>query len=234
MNTLHVKHQKAFTLLEVLISIGLLGIVIVALFSTVAMMRDSNAHLYEYLQKAKKVTKATKVLYLDIMGSDGNITIKKDDFSSVCMEETRNSLYALSLAKVCWVVLKNNNTLARIEGNGYQLPTRLEDKVEVNSVMENVELFDIYHEKDKVLVALKQSGKEAITFMIQGVTKPVVKKKPTDSKSKTPNTTNTPATPGVDSTLPTTPANNTPPNTTTRLPNVEGTTPDTSSPIPEV
>ena len=105
------KQQKAFTLIEVLISIALLGIVIVALFSTVSMMRNSNAHLYTYLQKSKKITKATKVLYMDIMSSDGNISIKKDEFSRLCMQETRNSLYALSLAKVCWVVLKQDNTL---------------------------------------------------------------------------------------------------------------------------
>jgi hypothetical protein len=157
------------------------------------MMRDSNAHLYDYLQKAKKVTQATKVLYLDIMSSDGNITIKKDEFTRLCMEETKNSLYALSLAKVCWVVLKKDNTLVRVEGNNYKLPTRFEDRVEVNPVMKHVELFDVYHQKDKVLVFLKQKGEEPITFMIQGVSKPivkkVVKKKPINQKSKTPNKT---------------------------------------------
>jgi prepilin-type N-terminal cleavage/methylation domain-containing protein len=170
------KQKKAFTLIEVLISIALLGIVIVALFSTVSMMRDSNAHLYKYLQKSKKITKATKVLYMDIMSSDGNISIKKDEFSRLCMQETRNSLYALSLAKVCWVVLKKENTLVRVEGNNYKLPTGFEDRVEVNPVMKHIELFDVYHQKDKVLVFLKQKGEKPITFMVQGITKPVVKK----------------------------------------------------------
>ena len=183
-----IKRRDAFTLIEVLISIALLGIVIVALFSTVSMMKDSNEHLHAYLQKAKKVTKATKVLYLDIISSDGNISIKKDDFTRLCMEQTRNSLYALSLAKVCWVVLKDKNTLARIEGNYYSLPTRFEDRVEVNPVMQNIELFDVYHQKDKVLVFLKQKGQEPITFMVQGVTKPVpkkvVKKKPKSNPPK--------------------------------------------------
>ena len=176
MKSVQYKQQKAFTLIEVLISIGLLGIVIVALFSTVSMMRDSNAHLYTYLQKSKKITKATKVLYMDIMGSDGNISIKKDEFSRLCMQETKNSLYALSLAKVCWVVLKKDNTLARIEGNNYKLPTGFEDRVEVNPVMKHIELFDVYHQKDKVLVFIKQKGEKPITFMVQGVTKPLVKK----------------------------------------------------------
>ncbi len=168
-------NRKAFTLLEVLISVALLGIVILALFSSVDMMRDSNEHLSKYLEKSKKVTKATKVLYLDIMGSDGNISIEKDEFSRVCIEETRNSLYALPLAKVCWVVLKKDKTLVRIEGNSYHLPLNSEEKVEIDLIMNDVELFDVYHEKDKLLVLMQQKAKEPISFMLQGITKPVKK-----------------------------------------------------------
>jgi len=184
------KHQKAFTLIEVLISIALLGIVIVALFSTVSMMRDSNSHLYAYLQKAKIVTKATKVLYSDILNSDGNITIKKDEFTRLCMEQTRNSFYALSIVKVCWIVLKKENTLARVEGNNYRLPTRFDDRVEVNPVMKYIEIFDVYHEKDKVLVFIKQKGKEPVSFLIQGVTKAlkkVIKKTKDNNTNQVPN-----------------------------------------------
>ena len=182
---MHSKQRKAFTILEVLISIGLLGIVIVALFSTVSMMRDSNTHLLSYLEKSKKITEATKVLYLDIISSDGNITIKKDEYTRLCMEETKNSLYGLSLAKVCWVVLKENNTLVRVEGNVYSLPTRFEDRVEVIPMIEGLEIFDVYHEKDKVLVLIQQKKQEPITFMVQGITKPVVKKKKVKKKTQT-------------------------------------------------
>ncbi len=181
-------NRKAFTLLEVLISIALMGIVIVALFSSVDMMQNSNQQLAQYLEKSKKITKATKVLYLDILGSDGNITIQKDEFSRVCMEETQNSLYALPAAKVCWIVLKKDNTLARIEGNNYQLPVGSEERVEVDSIMNNIEVFDVYHEKDKVLVLLQQQGKEPVSFMLQGITKTVPKKK-TTQKSPTGTTT---------------------------------------------
>jgi hypothetical protein len=184
------RQREAFTLLEVLISIGLLGIVIVALFSTVSMMRDSNAHLLTYLEKAKKVTKATNILYLDIVSSDGNLTIKRGDYVRLCINETRSSLYALSLAKVCWLVIKKDNTLVRIEGNNYSLPLRFEDKVEVDPVMKGIEMFDVYHEKDKVVVLLKQKSKKPITFMVQGITLPKIKKLPKKSKkskAKVPN-----------------------------------------------
>ena len=190
-------NRKAFTLLEVLISIALMGIILVALFSSVDMLQNSNQHLLHYLKKAKKISKANKVLYIDLMGSDGNITIKKDEFSRVCIEETVNSLYALPVAKVCWAVLKKNNTLVRIEGNGYDLPLGLEERVEVDPVMKGMEIFDLYHEKDKILVLMKQEGREPISFMLQGITKPVKKKalvKPA-SKPKGKAPTNTPVTP---------------------------------------
>jgi prepilin-type N-terminal cleavage/methylation domain-containing protein len=181
--------RRAFTLIEVLISIALLGIIIAALFPTVSMMRSSNEQLLEYLKKAKKVTQSTKVLYMDILGSDGNLTIKKDDFSRLCIQKTRNSLYGLSVAKVCWVVGKEKNTLTRVEGNNYHLPTRSEDKVEVDRVIEHIDLFDVYHHKDKVLVFLREKGKKPISFMVQGITKP--KPPPKDHNATRRNNRNT-------------------------------------------
>jgi prepilin-type N-terminal cleavage/methylation domain-containing protein len=185
-------NRKAFTLIEVLISIALLGIILPALYQSVDMLRDSNQHLFQYLEKSKKVTKTTQTLYLDILSSDGNISIKKDEFSRLCIEQTKNSLYALSVAKVCWVVLKKDNTLARIEGNVYTLPLGPEDRVEINPLMKDVEIFDVYHQKDKILVLLQQKAKEPISFMIQGVSRPEKKKiqKKNPASSNKINTTN--------------------------------------------
>jgi len=170
------KH-KAFTLLEVLISIILLGIVLLALFSSVDILHDSNQHLAKQLEKTKRITQATQMLYKDVLSSDGNLTIIKDEFTRLCIESTAHSLYALPRAKVCWVVMKEENSLARVEGVAYNLPTRSDDRVEVDTVMKNVELFDVYHSKDKVLVVLKEKSKEAIRFMIQGISKPKPPKK---------------------------------------------------------
>ena len=171
--------RKAFTLVEVLISIALMGIVLVALFSSVDMLRDSNQHLSKQLKTTQKTTQATQVLFKDILSSDGNITITKDEFSRVCIESTANSLYALPRAKVCWVVMKEGNQLVRVEGTEYNLPTSFDDRVEVDRVMENVELFDLYHSNGKVLVVLKEKSKEAIKFMVQGIRQPKVPQKDT-------------------------------------------------------
>ncbi len=168
------QNRKAFTLIEVLISIALLGMMIVPLFSVIEMMRNSNEHLLVSLEKSKQITKATKVLFLDILSSDGNLVIKKDEFTRLCIEETKNSLYNLPIAKVCWVILKDKNTLARIEGHSYAIPLKSEDRVEVDKVMTGVEIFDVYQQKDKVLVLIQQKGQDPISFMVQGITNPVL------------------------------------------------------------
>jgi len=170
-------NRKAFTLLEVLISIALMGLILPALYQSVTLLRDSNSHLFHYVEKSKESTKATETLYRDILASDGNLTIQKNGFTRLCIEETRNSLYALPSAKVCWVVLKKEHALLRIEGNGYRLPLRADDRVEANIVMKGLTLFDVYHRKDKVLVLIQQGKKEPLSFMIQGINRPLKKKK---------------------------------------------------------
>ena len=167
-------NRKAFTLIEVLIAIALMGLILVPLFNVVEMMRNSNEQLLNALDKSTQITKATKVLFQDIMASDGNFTIKKDEMSRFCMEETTNSLYELPVAKVCWLVLKEKNTLIRVEGNSYKLPLGSEDRVEADKIMSNIEIFDVYREKgkDKVLVVLQQKDKEPISFLVQGIYKP--------------------------------------------------------------
>jgi len=172
------KRRAAFTLIEVLVSIMLLSLVLLALYNSVAMLRKSNIQLFHYLEKADKEKQGTEILFLDIAGSDGNLTIAGDEFSRLCLESTINTLHELPSAKVCWVVAKKNNALLRSEGNGYTLPLGSEDHVAVDAVMENVDLFRVYKGRSELLVLLRQKGKEAISFMVQGVPKPYVKKKP--------------------------------------------------------
>ena len=175
--------RPAFTIIEVLIAIALMGIILPALYEAVALLRDSNTHLFSYLEKAKKVTQATDTLYLDLVSSDGNITIEKNDFSSVCIENTKNSLYALSEAKVCWLVLKKENTLGQSRRLWLYTSYRLRRKSRSRHGHENVELFDLYYQKDKILVLLQEQSKEPISFMIQGVTKPTKRSKKPKKKT---------------------------------------------------
>ncbi len=172
---MHRRH--AFTLIEVLISVALLSIVMLGLYSALSMQRSSNKHLFAYLTKAVEDDKIIMVLYRDIMYSDGNLTIKKGEFDRLCIQNTGNSLYGLSRAKVCWLVEKEENRLLRVEGNGYRLPLKYEDKVAVDQTMAHVVLFDITRKKGEILVVLQAAGAEPYSFMLQGIEQPPKKKK---------------------------------------------------------
>lgn len=164
--------RSAFTLIEILISVALLSIVMMALYSALDMQRDANKHLLGYLKKSLYSDKGIMVLYNDILHSDGNMTIKKGEFTNLCLENTSNSLYALSFAKVCWIVSKEGKQLLRVEGNGYKLPLGYDDKVAIDKVMKSVEIFDVTRKKGEVLVVLKASNEEPYSFLLQGIDKP--------------------------------------------------------------
>jgi len=171
------RRRSAFTLIEVLISIALLGLIVPALYKTVSLLQESNTQLYEHLQKSKDEARALRTFYLDIASSDGNISLHQDEFDRICLERTKNALYGLSQAKVCWVVLKRGNKLVRIEGDRYHVPLKLDETVEADLVADEVEHFDVIWQKDKIIVVLKKKGSEPTTFMVQGITKPKPKKK---------------------------------------------------------
>jgi prepilin-type N-terminal cleavage/methylation domain-containing protein len=174
--------RRAFTLIEVLISIALLSLVLLALYSSVDLLRDSNRQLLKHLSKATEEKRGTETLFLDIAGSDGNITIIGSEFSRLCLENSINSLYGLNGAKVCWVVSKPDKRLLRSEGNGYSLPLNSDDRVSVDEIMRNIELFRVYRQNSKVLVMLKQKKKKPISFLVQGV--PEITKKVSKNSAK--------------------------------------------------
>jgi len=177
--------RKAFTLIEVIISTILLSIVLIGLYSVLDTQRRSVKIIKSHLDKSIEQDRVIMVLYNDIIKSDGNITISKGERDTVCMNATTNSLYGLDIAKVCWLVLKDKDTLARVEGNGYRLPLGLEDNVEVNRVAKGVKLFDVTRSKDNNILVVIQEGKnEPYSFLLQGIKKPP--KPPKKKKPKKP------------------------------------------------
>ena len=175
------KNKKhAFTLVEVLISITLLSLVLMALYKSADILRHSNLHLFNYLEKSTNTLKGSKTLYMDLMHADHNVTIKTEDkFHRLIINHTRHSLHGLAQAKVVWLVYKENNTLLRIEGGNYTLPLKSEQRVEIDVIAKNLELFKIYKSKkrDKILAIIKIKGQEPQLFMTQNLPLKPIKEK---------------------------------------------------------
>jgi len=187
------RRRSAFTLIEVLISVALLSIVMLGLYSALDMQRSSNKHLFSYLTKAIDADKVIMVLYRDIMYSDGNLTIKKGEFDRLCINNTANSLYALSRSKVCWLVAKEENQLLRVEGNDYILPLKYEDKVAVDKTMKPIVLFDITRNKGELLVMLQSANEKPYAFLLQGIEQPPKPRKKKKDPPAPPATGTTPS-----------------------------------------
>lgn len=191
------KKHAAFTLVEVLISITLLALVLMALYKSADLMRASNLHLFNYLQKSTNTLKGSKTLYMDLMHADHNITINTEEkFHRLTIANTRHSLYGLGEAKVVWLVYKEDNTLLRVEGSQYSIPLKNEEHVEIDVIAKNLELFKIYKskKKDKILAMIQIKGQDPQLFMSQNIPEPPPK--PKDSNGTNPPANNgTPQTP---------------------------------------
>jgi prepilin-type N-terminal cleavage/methylation domain-containing protein len=178
--------RHGFTLLEMLISTVLMSLVLFGLYGALDMQQTSTKHLFDFLGKALDADRGVVVLYRDIFQSDGNITIKNGEFDRLCLNNTSHSLHGLAQAKVCWIVSKEDKALLRIEGNGFRLPLKFSDGVEIDEVMKPVSLFDIQKDKKKVLVGLQQINRDPYVFLVQGIEPPPkkVKKKPPPKTNK--------------------------------------------------
>ena len=187
-------NKQAFTLIEVLISITLLSLVLMALYKSADILRNSNLHLFHYLQKSTKTLKGSKTLYADLMQSEHNISINTEEkFHRLTIENTAHSLYGLAQAKVVWLVYKEDKTLLRLEGGKYDIPLRNEQHVEVDVIAKHLELFKVYKskKKDKILAMIQIKGQEPQLFMTQNIPDAVKKESnttvnPTSPKKKIP------------------------------------------------
>jgi len=172
------RQRAAFTLIEVLIAIMLVGLMLPAMFRAIDVLSDSNKQIYRHINQNEQAMLAWQTLYLDIAGSDGNLSVKKDDFDRLCIFKTVHTLYGEPFADVCWVVTKDEpHRLIRTEGNDYTLPLNEEDAVYAETAISSIEHFHVYYKKNRVLVVFRLKGQKPSAFTVYGVSPSKSKKR---------------------------------------------------------
>jgi len=180
--------RAGFSLVELIISIFLLGIIVVFLYSTVSNLQKTN----EIFAKNEKVLSSSEkildLLYEDIFQADEfNATGK--EYSLVNLE-TKNSIFDISQPYVSWLVSRDKNTLLRFESvlPFKDISSDNTNYFHISKIGENCEIFHIYQslKKDNILVHIKFKEQEPIIYEFSKPLKikKAKKKKKTPSKNK--------------------------------------------------
>ncbi len=107
--------KNAFTLVEVMVSITLLGILFGYLFEITNTTKKLNK---PYLDKSKKIVKESlvfKTLVRDFSQVDGGIDIEYGKKYDIARFKTKNSIYGIISPYVTYLVSKKELTLIRTE-----------------------------------------------------------------------------------------------------------------------
>ncbi len=109
------KNSKAFTLIEVLISIGLMGIMFIYLSSTVNSVKIQNAHYIGISDKVKTEKRIYRLFNLDLTQIIGKVKITNNTNFDIIEFQSKNSIYGIIYPTIYYLVSKKENALIRIE-----------------------------------------------------------------------------------------------------------------------
>jgi type II secretory pathway component PulJ len=156
--------KKAFTLLEVTISITLFMILVLFLYKAL----DQTKHTNDIFEKKKEVVKEAnsinKILLEDIAEIKTPIKIVFDDDKNSIVRFKSNNTYHNGFLNNITYLISSNSKLVRIESSDeFKMQNSLLDFYEnayIDILLEDIEFFEVKDTKNEVLFIIKQKNKE--------------------------------------------------------------------------
>lgn len=137
--------RKSFTLIEVIISVSIFSVMLLAMYKTLDLTKHSNTFLIDKLTSINNLESIKKVIVEDIAESKSSLKIidgnKKNSKVSFI---TNNSYHFKSSVSVSYLLSQKNN-LIRIETT----TSYKKEKKDVDILMENVEKFIVLKTEEK-------------------------------------------------------------------------------------
>jgi len=163
--------KKAFTLVEVLVSVVLLGLISMFISSTITQTKGNNKFFEKRVKEDKKLESLVDILYDDIYYSK-SITVVGLKKYSLLYVKSKNSVYGIDEPFLIWLVLKDKNRLIRLESaKKIVLPLKegMKKWVFIDEGTKNCEHFTVSISKDKqkILTYLQVKDKKPIIFEIE-------------------------------------------------------------------
>jgi len=165
--------KNGFTLVEILVSVVLLGLISLFVASTIFQTKKNSKIFEKKIEKRQKIESLTSTLYEDLLQSyELNITNYKN--YSIISFRSKNSIYAIDNPYILWLVLKKDNTLARLESSKLiQLPIREEEKryIFMDTMKKACQFFQVKLSKDKksLLVYIEIKNHSPILFEVKKI-----------------------------------------------------------------
>jgi prepilin-type N-terminal cleavage/methylation domain-containing protein len=176
--------KRAFTLIELLISIFLLGLIVNFLYTAIANLQKTNT-----MFSKKSTTMINKQKLLDLLYDDIFLAnkIKIEGLKNSFVElSTSNSLFDIEQPNVAWVVSKEKDTLIRFESTlpFSSMTSDNKNLYHISKAGEDCERFNVYQSKDKnnILIHVKFKDKDSLVYEFF---KPMAIKKDTNKSKNT-------------------------------------------------
>jgi prepilin-type N-terminal cleavage/methylation domain-containing protein len=152
--------RRGFTLIEVILSIVIIGIIVSFLYGTLGGLKRSNSLLIERDIKLNKNEIFLNLFRRDLLEAKKVSINKSSSQNSILSLETKNSIYNSHYAFVKWLLNPDTNQLIRAESTReFTLPITMEKVhlVRLDIFKEGVEEFLIYQSNDKkgILLSVK-------------------------------------------------------------------------------
>ena len=145
--------KKAFTLVEIIISIFLFSLIMIFLYKSTSNLRLNNKNLKENHSKSKTFNKVLYQLKNDLILSS---KVKIDNEKNKIELITTNTLYENSNPKVIWTILKQSKTLIRVENK----------KIATTNIKLKSIKFYQSKRKDKILCYIEKNNNKKIIFEV--------------------------------------------------------------------
>jgi len=114
--------KNAFTLIEVLISIVLLGIIFTYLYSVINSVKKENVRYIKKSDFIKQETQLFRLFDLDITQAVGKFNIINNGRFDIVQFKTKHSIYGIIEPTVLYFVSKKEDALIRVESlDGFAL-----------------------------------------------------------------------------------------------------------------
>ena len=158
--------RKAFTLIELILSVLLLGLIVYFLYSAIANLQKSNEIFMKKSQSAFYNQKIISMLQKDIFfATKIKISGHENSFTEM---QTNNSLFNIDAPYVTWLLKPDLKKLVRFEStlSFTKMNAKNSPYYHLSIIPKECEIFKIYQSKQKqnILIYIKFKGEEPLVY----------------------------------------------------------------------